>query len=74
MCEIRLRQGRADDALTLAHELWNKENSSPQARADKEHLADVAMLALKCQQALLKTNPEAHAPAEFQAWQQAAKP
>jgi len=73
MSDVRLRQGRVEEAMTLVRELWRKETSSPQAREDKEHIADVAKLALRCQQALIKKHPEAAAPAELQAWQQAAK-
>ncbi len=74
MCEVRLKQGRPDEAMTLVRDLWSKEMSSPQAREDKEHIADVAKLALRCQQALLQKQPEAATPTEMQAWQQAVKP
>jgi len=73
MCEIRLKQNRVDDAMTLVRELWNKEISSPQARADNEHLSDVAGLALRCHQAFAKAHPDASAPAELQAWKLATK-
>jgi hypothetical protein len=73
MTEVRLRQGRAAEAVTLVRELWGKEVSSPHAREDKEHIADVAKLAIRCHQALLQMQPDAAIPAEMQAWQQAVK-
>lgn len=73
MTEVRLRQGRAAEAVTLVRELWSKEVSSPHAREDKEHIADVAKLALRCHQALLQMQPDTAIPAEMQAWQQAVK-
>jgi eukaryotic-like serine/threonine-protein kinase len=74
MVEVCLKQSRAAEAMTLVRELWGKEMTSPQARADKEHMAGVAKLALSCQRALLQKQPDASIPAEMQAWQQAAKP
>lgn len=73
MTEVRLRQGRAAEAVTLVRELWGKEISNPQAREDKEHIADVAKLAIRCQMALLQKQPDAAVPLEMQAWQQAVK-
>lgn len=73
MTEIRLRQGRAADAVILVRELWGKEVSSPQAREDRGHISDVAKLAIRCHQALLQQQPDAVMPSELQAWQQAAR-
>jgi eukaryotic-like serine/threonine-protein kinase len=73
MAEVRLRQGRAEEAVSLVRELWGRELSSPQAREDKEHIAEVAKLALRCQQALLQKQPDAAVPVEMQAWQMAVK-
>jgi tetratricopeptide (TPR) repeat protein len=74
MCVTRLKQNRADDAMTLAHELWKKENSSKEARQDKAHLADIARLALRCHDALKKCRPDTAEPAEYPAWKAAATP
>jgi serine/threonine protein kinase/tetratricopeptide (TPR) repeat protein len=74
MCVTRLKQNRTDDAMTLAHELWKKENSSKEARQDKAHLADIAKLALRCHDALKKCYPGTAEPAEYPAWKAAATP
>jgi hypothetical protein len=74
MCVTRLKQNRADDAMTLAQELWKKENSSKEARQDKAHLADIARLALRCHEVLKKCRPDTAEPAEYPAWKAAAAP
>lgn len=71
MVEVRLKQNRTAEAMALVRELWGKEMSSPQARADKEHMAGVAKLAMSCRRALLREQPETTAPLEMQAWQKA---
>jgi tetratricopeptide (TPR) repeat protein len=72
MCEIRLRQGRADEALALAVDLWRKEIASKEALADREHLSAVARLGLNCHQAWLLKHPGEAPPAEVEAWKKAA--
>ncbi len=73
MCGIRLKQGRADEALKLAVELWHKEVESREARADKAHMSEVAQLALNCHQAWVQKHPGEAAPAEVEQWQAAVK-
>lgn len=68
-CGIRLKQGRAKEAMILAQELWSREIQSPEARKDTEHLGDVAALALRCHAALLKQDPKTPAPVELVEWQ-----
>jgi hypothetical protein len=68
-CGIRLKQGRAKEAMVLAQELWSREIQSPEARKDREHLGDVAALALRCHAALLKQDPKTPAPVELLEWQ-----
>ena len=72
-CGIRLKQGRAKEALVLAQELWSKEFESPEARKDTEHLRDVAALALRCYDALKKQDPAVPAPVELVEWEQLRK-
>lgn len=73
MCEIRLRQGRAGEALQLAIELWQKEVSGQEASQDPQHLARLARLALRCHTEWLAGKPSAPPPAELAAWKAAIK-
>ena len=73
MCAIRLRQGRAAEALQLAEELWSKETASAVARQDEGHLRDIADLALSCYASLKKVSPNGSEPASLAAWRMAAK-
>ncbi|MES2596681.1 MAG: protein kinase [Verrucomicrobiota bacterium] len=73
MCQIRLQQGRAEEALKLAVELWHKERVSKEAREDKGHMSDVAQLALRCHQALQKKQPATPVPPEVVEWESAMK-
>ncbi|MCX6857274.1 MAG: serine/threonine-protein kinase [Verrucomicrobia bacterium] len=67
-CSIRLRQGRAKEAMLLAQELWVKEIKSPDAVKDTGHLVDVAELAILCHEALFQKDPQTPIPAEFAQW------
>jgi tetratricopeptide (TPR) repeat protein len=68
-CSIRLKQGRAKEAMVLAQELWSKEIQSPEARKDTDHLRDIAALALRCHDALKKQDPNVSAPVELVEWE-----
>jgi serine/threonine protein kinase len=72
-CGIRLKQGRAQEALVLAQELWSKEIQSPEARKDTEHLRDVAAQGLRCYEALKKQEPQVSAPVELVEWEKLRK-
>jgi tetratricopeptide (TPR) repeat protein len=67
-CSIRLRQGRAKEAMLLAQELWAKEIKSPDAVKDTGHLVDVAELAILCHEALIQKDPQTPIPVEFAQW------
>ena len=72
-CAIRLKQGRAKEAMVLAQELWSKEIQSPEARKDTDHLGDIAALALRCHAALKKQEPLLSAPVELAEWEKLRK-
>jgi len=71
MCEIRLKQDRAKEAMALAEELWRLEWQSLDARNDAGHIQDIAEIALRCHSALLKFDPSTPAPQDLAAWHKA---
>ena len=70
--DIRMTQGRFEDALELSRQMWPLPADGPAALQDTEHLGNCARFALAAWAALKKARPDSPAPPELARWTAAA--
>jgi serine/threonine protein kinase/tetratricopeptide (TPR) repeat protein len=71
MCQIRLEQGRPDEALKVGIQLWSDVQARPESRHDIAHLGEIAESILKSYAALQATTPTPAEPEQIAAWRDA---
>jgi serine/threonine protein kinase/tetratricopeptide (TPR) repeat protein len=71
MCNIRMEQGRPEDALKVGLQLWADVQSRPESRHDVAHLGEIAESILKSYTALQSGSQTAAEPEQLAAWKAA---
>ncbi|MEQ1751525.1 MAG: hypothetical protein ABL974_19030, partial [Prosthecobacter sp.] len=71
ICHIRARQGRTDEAMKLAQELWARLKSVPESHDDLAFTSEIASLCLVAYKAWLADNPTAPEPENLAKWRAA---
>lgn len=73
ICSIRVRQGRFDEAMKLAQELWSRLLAEPQSRNEPPFVSEIAHQCLVAYKAWRAVNSTAPGPPHLPAWRDAAK-
>jgi len=71
ICSIRARQGRVDDAMTIAQELWRRLLSEPESTNEPGFTSEIASQCLDAYKVWRAANPKAPDPENLTAWRAA---
>jgi eukaryotic-like serine/threonine-protein kinase len=71
VCLIRIRQGRHDDSMALAQELWSRLKAQPEFEDDTPFCSEIANLCLATWTACHAARPSDPEPANLAAWRAA---
>jgi hypothetical protein len=72
VCAIRMRQGRLDEAMSLAQELWSRLKSEPESKHEAPFAAEIANQCLAAWKATRTAKPDAPEPANLTEWRAAS--
>ena len=73
MARIRLRQGRAEDALAHARDAWHQTLAEPSSQLEPDYLEYMAEFAINTWKSVQAASPSAPIPDELPAWEKAVK-
>jgi eukaryotic-like serine/threonine-protein kinase len=71
ICHIRVRQGRTDEGMRMAQEIWARLRSVPESHDDLAFTSEIASLCLVAHKAWRAVNPNAPEIENYTAWRAA---